>query len=194
MAEKKIEQKKEIQELKGDIEDLQVYIDDFASFLPIAICDITTIGIIIFINKAFQKLTGYLEIDVNGEHVETIFLEKKKTRRILDQALKKKVVKSAELTLISKTNKEIPVGIACSAREDKDGNIAGYFLSIADIRESKKLRKELEGKVRKRTKELQERVEELERVHKLIIGRELRMVEMKTRIAELEEELKRYKD
>ena len=53
---------------------------------------------------------------------------------------------------------------------------------------------ELEEKILERTKELQERVEELEKFNKVAVGRELRMVELKEKIEALEnkiEELKR---
>jgi nitrate/nitrite-specific signal transduction histidine kinase len=44
----------------------------------------------------------------------------------------------------------------------------------------------LEQKIEQKTKELQERVKELERFYKATIDRELRMKEMRTRIEELE--------
>jgi len=194
MVEKKLVQEKELQGLKEDIEDLQKYINEFASFLPVAVCDVTPIGIITFINKAFQEMTGYREIDIVGEPIETIFLEKKETEKIMDEVSKKGVVKDRELTLISKKKKKIPVGIAGSLRKNGEGNIIGYFLGIIDIRESKKLREELEQKVQERTKELQKRVEELEKFHRLTIGREVKMIELKTEIKRLKEELKRYKN
>lgn len=156
MAEKKLENKKELKNLKRDIEDLQRYIEEFAAFLPIAICDITPIGKITFINKAFQELTDYREIDISGESAETIFLEKEEIRKILVEVLKKKATKSKELTLISKEKKKIPVSVVCSARQDREGNITGFFLSIIDITESKRLREGLEEKVRERTKKLEE--------------------------------------
>lgn len=51
-------------------------------------------------------------------------------------------------------------------------------------------RASLEEKVKQRTKELEKRLNELERFHKLAVGRELRMVELKKNIKELEIELK----
>ncbi len=49
-----------------------------------------------------------------------------------------------------------------------------------------RLNEELEERVRGRTKELERRNYELEQINKLFIGRELRMVELKKRIADLE--------
>lgn len=52
----------------------------------------------------------------------------------------------------------------------------------------RKLNEELEQRVRERTAELEEKNMELERMNKIFVGRELRMVELKERIKELEEQ------
>ena len=184
----KLEQEKELRGLKEDVEDLQRYMNEFASFLPVAVCDITLVGIIIFINKAFQELTGYKEIDIVGEPIKTIFSEKKGIEKFIDEISKKKVVKSKELTLVLKEKKKIPVNVVGSAKKDREGKIIGYFLAIIDISESKKFREELEQRVQERTKELQKKVEELEKIHRLTVGRELKMIELKKEIKRLEEE------
>ncbi|KPJ56827.1 hypothetical protein AMJ49_03720 [Parcubacteria bacterium DG_74_2] len=56
----------------------------------------------------------------------------------------------------------------------------------ARTKELQELNQTLEQQVEKRTEELQERVDELERFHKLTIGRELKMVELKKEIKKLE--------
>lgn len=56
-----------------------------------------------------------------------------------------------------------------------------------------KARVELDEKVKERTKELQERVDELEQFHRLTVGRELKMAELKEKIKRLEEELEKTK-
>lgn len=51
----------------------------------------------------------------------------------------------------------------------------------------------LEDKVRERTKELEERIDELERFRKATIQREFRIKELRDRVKELEEELKKVR-
>ena len=61
-------------------------------------------------------------------------------------------------------------------------------------KELEELTKSLEEKVKKRTGELQSRIEELEKFHKLTIGREVRMAELKEEIEEFKKEIERRKE
>jgi hypothetical protein len=67
------------------------------------------------------------------------------------------------------------------------------LLSLRDLQESddalRKLNEELEQRITERTKELERRNHELEQMNKVFVGRELKMVELKERIKELEEKL-----
>lgn len=63
----------------------------------------------------------------------------------------------------------------------------------AQTKELKKLNRELEDRVQKRTQELQKRVDELERFHRLTVGREMKMIELKDKIKELKEKLEEVK-
>lgn len=82
---------------------------------------------------------------------------------------------------------------------DKDDEIGDLADGLNEMTEKLKDRTEslakekfgLEGKVEKRTVELQERVDELERLHKLTIGREIKMIELKKEIKELQKKQKR---
>jgi len=55
----------------------------------------------------------------------------------------------------------------------------------ARTKELRELTESLEEQVKERTKELQEKVEELERFHRLAVGRELKMIELKKEIEKL---------
>jgi len=63
----------------------------------------------------------------------------------------------------------------------------------ARTKELKNLADTLDDEVKKRTQELDEKVKELERFQKFTVGREVRMIELKTKIKELEEKLKETK-
>jgi hypothetical protein len=71
------------------------------------------------------------------------------------------------------------------------------ILAMEDITERKKLEKkladyteELEDKIAERTKELATRIKELESINKSMIGRELRMVELKKEIESCNKKIK----
>ena len=147
---------KELQATKEDLADLEGYINEFSSFLPLGICTINPPKIIIDINEAFKKLSGYDSVEIVGKSLKSIFLEKEKIENLLNEIQEKEITKHSELTLVSKEKKEIPVGLSISIRKDPDGNFIGYFISFTDITEVKNFREELEEKVKKRTKDLED--------------------------------------
>lgn len=63
----------------------------------------------------------------------------------------------------------------------------------ARTKELQELAESLEHKVEKRTKELKERISELERIHRLTVDRELKMIELKEQIAKLTKALEEVK-
>lgn len=78
--------------------------------------------------------------------------------------------------------------------------IRATYSEIKKKEEAEKLSKELaelnltlEERVKERTKELQKRIEELERFHRLTVGREMRMMELKKEIEALKKELEKKK-
>jgi len=179
--------------LKEDLRDLERYIEEFSTFLPLAVCTANPLGIIININQAFQNLTGYDATAIVGELAINLFSNKKEAETLEKTVFKEKTVRTKELILLTKEKKEIPVSVSASTREDETGNIIGYFLAISDISEFKKLQEGLEEKVEERTQELQEKIEELERFQRLAVGRELKMVVLKEEIQKLKEELEKSK-
>ncbi len=65
------------------------------------------------------------------------------------------------------------------------GNVNSVIMISTDITE----RKKAEEQLKKSKDNIQSKVEELERFNKIAVGRELRMIELKNRIKELEEKL-----
>jgi len=60
-------------------------------------------------------------------------------------------------------------------------------------KELESLNESLEDKVEQRTRELNEKVQELEKFYKLTVGRELKMLELKKKIESLEEGIRENK-
>jgi len=181
----------DLKRTKEDLADLEMYIEEFSTFLPLPVCTVNPVERIIDVNKAFEGTTHYRSIEIVGESLKNIFLEKEKVEEMLKEARLKEEITTRELILISKEKKEIPVRVSVSIRRDELNNFIGHFISLTDITEVKKFQEEMEDKIKERTKELQERVEELEKFKKLTEGRELRMVELKEEIAKLKKELEK---
>lgn len=181
----------DVYQLKQDLRDLKKYLEEILLFLPLPICSVNPLGIVIDANRAFYDLTGYEKGTViKGEtifRIDVLFKDKKQWKRLEKRILKKEVIKNEEITLITKNNRQVFISLSASFRENEEGVLGGYFLALHDITEIKSLHESLEKKVKERTKELQERVVELERFHKLTVGRELKMLELKKEIARLKD-------
>ncbi|NQU84876.1 MAG: PAS domain S-box protein [Mariniphaga sp.] len=81
--------------------------------------------------------------------------------------------------------------------KDKSGKVKNIVIVHQDITDRKKAedelikhREHLEELVKERTKELEEKNEDLERFNELFVGREFRIKELKDKVKELEEKLK----
>ena len=178
-------EEKEHQRIKDNLEDLVMYIKEFSNFLPIAVCTVNPLGVIIDVNRRFEELTGYQSIEAIGEPFDFIFSEKAEVGEIEAEILQKPIIQGREITLVTKQAEKIPVALSLSQRKDIEGNFIGYFVGLIDISSFKTLQEELENKVKERTRELQERLNELEKFHHLAVGRELKMVELKKEIERL---------
>lgn len=179
--------KTSIKDLNQDLEDLQRYIEELIVFLPLPFCIVNPLDIILGVNQAFQELTEYGEMEIMGNSIDFLFFEKKEIEIFKQEIQKEKKRVDREMTLLTKDGKRIPVGLAASARRDEKGNFLGYFLTLSDISESKEFQEKLEQEVIQRTKELQEKVEDLKRFNKLVIGREIKMIELKKELEECRE-------
>jgi PAS domain S-box-containing protein len=152
--EEKDKTKADILRNKEDLEELEMYIKEFSSFLPLAVCTVNPPKMIIDINQSFINLSGYNFSEIVGEPIEKIFLEKKTINELITPDKTKDLIKKGELTLLSKDGREIAVNVSASSRRDLEGNFIGSFLALVDITEIKKFREDLEKKVEERTKEL----------------------------------------
>jgi HAMP domain-containing protein len=88
------------------------------------------------------------------------------------------------------TQGNLDVKIDVNSR-DEIGELAKSFASMGkNLKKSNIQIKEYINKVQKSEKQLQSKVEELEKFNKMVVGRELKMIELKKRVRELEDKLK----
>jgi len=163
-------------------------------------------------NSSFPKMLGYNEKELSGKNY-LIFASAKKWHPIEEKIFTKQVIKRGysdlyEKEVIRKDGTIFPAQIRAYLIKDKDGKPKGIWGFIRDITKRKEAEaqiriyaKELERRVKERTKELNkvnqqllERVNELERFHDLTVGRELKMIELKKQIKKLESDIDRKKD
>ena len=104
------------------------------------------------------------------------------------------------------------IGISCGAVASITGSLQKYHFSLLDSQEeietakavleikvearTRELRELTEGQeemIKERTKELQEKINELEKFSRLAVGRELKMVTLKEEIEKLKKELEKSK-
>ena len=150
MAKKK-SYKQELKVLKEDFNDLKKYLDELREILPVAICTLSSFGVVIDINKTAEILIGYKPLEIIGQPIEIFFYPKEDIVKLLKVVQKKEMIREKEITLVTKNKEKIPVSTSISLRKDPKGDPIGYFLTITDIIETKKYQKDLE----KRTKELE---------------------------------------
>ena len=161
-----MDDKKRIEELLRmaveDLEGTEKYIKEFSSFLPLAVCTINPLGVILIANSASQNLTGYKEVEMIGEKIENLFLNKKDINILIGSKIfKEQGSMIKKIILLTKKGKKIPISVAISVRKDEKNNFLGYFVAFSDITEFENLKQGLEKKVKERTKDLEKGTQEI---------------------------------
>jgi PAS domain S-box-containing protein len=153
-------------------------------------------------NSFFPDMTGYSTEELSRmDSIRSLVPEKwheKVDKIISNQILVQGYSDLFEIEYRRKDDSTFPVEIRLFLNKNQAGVEDGMWAIVRDITERKKMETELkemnarlEQKVEQKTRELQDRVIELERFYKATIDRELRMKEMRTQIEELEKHSKK---
>ncbi len=164
------------------------------SFEAIMIANGTQEHLIQYVNPAWEEMTGWKSEDVVGKESPRILKSGKTTpefyKKLWETILAGNIF-SAEITNKKKDGTFYEAEINIIPITSKD-NIHYYAEVSRDITERKKMAtqlseytKGLEGMVAERTKELEEKVNDLEKLNKFMVGRELRMIELKDKNKDL---------
>ena len=155
----------------------------------------------VFINVVAKRLVGTDEKIIFDDREKLENEQLKAVRSVLQflKAEKRVLVKRVRIE-----KSKIVLDIIGGPLRDKAGKVSGAVFFLQDITlsaaleletdrlyvELEKTKTALEGKVRERTEELVKRIDELEKMQQLIVGRELKMIELKKEVEKLEKRSK----
>lgn len=128
--------------LLDDLASLEEYVHDLFSFSPLPICFVSPIGVVLEMNPALEKMTGWGTDEIVGEPLEKFFA-KEEVAPLVQDTLRAGFVEGRELKLMTKSNSTILVRISSRLRRDEKGETVGYFLSFFDLTDIKKTEGEL---------------------------------------------------
>jgi PAS domain S-box-containing protein len=144
-------------------------------------------GKITDVNEATVNVTGMAREKLVGTDFANYFTEPEKAREGYQRVFSQGFVTDYPLTIRHVDGRLTDVLYNASVYKDSLGKVLGVFAAARDITELKRTEAELANQ---RAREL-ERLAELERFHKLTVGRELKMIELKKEIEELKRRIPR---
>jgi PAS domain S-box-containing protein len=134
--------------------------EDIITTLTDALCLVNLQGQIVSANAAASALLGYRESELVGQPVEMIFVPEKAAdlkRTQLEQLRATGFVRDAEVTLVTRDARRIPVSFSLSIVRDRDGTEQGVVYVIRDLTE----RKLVEQQIRRALKEKEALLKEI---------------------------------
>ena len=164
---------------------------------------VTLEGVLLDHNQSFSRILGFDQTaDLKGKQMPDFWQNPDERSVYLQEFAARGFISNYEVNTRSKTGDKITVIISAHLIKGKDNlplRIEGVVLDItqrklvesqreAALEEICKLNENLEQKVQERTAELQKQMNQLEETNRAFVGRELKMVELKERIAELEKQ------
>jgi PAS domain S-box-containing protein len=139
-------------------------------------------GKITDVNDGSVKVTGVPREQLIGTDFSNYFTEPEKAREGYQQVFSKGFVTDYPLTIRHTTGKLTHVLYNATVYKDAAGKVLGVFAAARDVTAQKQAEAEV---AEQRQRELN-RLAELERFNRLTVGRELKMIELKKQIEDLQ--------
>ena len=136
-------------------------------------------GVITYSNKAMERIYGFSIKDNLGKNINNMNIYSEVMDNTIISVIKKRGRFSGEVEVTHKDGHRFFVLLTASMVKNKKGKPMAMVSIVKDVTKRKKAENALK-----------EKVEELERINKLMIGRELKMIELKREIARLKKSAK----
>jgi PAS domain S-box-containing protein len=156
---------------------------------------------ITFVNKSMADMLGYEPDEMLQRRADSFMFPEDLGNHSKEMEDRKQGRDSIyERRFLCKNGAALWAVVSASALHDEQGNFAGSLALLTDITERKRveaqredafeeirrLNEKLEQRINERTAELKKNIDLLEETNRTFVGRELKMIELKERIAELE--------
>ncbi|HDS09019.1 MAG TPA: PAS domain S-box protein, partial [Firmicutes bacterium] len=142
-------------------------------------------GYIKSVNRSTISITGLKPENILGSQVRDVFSESKKSSIFEEKTFLKFArqgyIKNLNIHFKTNLEEEVPVSLTGSVMHDLEGAVIGIVLVARDLRELQQLIAEL-NEIKN---DYEEKSRRLERFNRLMVGRELEMVNLKKKINEL---------
>lgn len=126
--------KPDVAHLEDDLHDLEAYMEEFTSFLPLAVCIVSAKQIIVDTNDAFVNTTGFGQKEAIGNYLSEFFVESERFESLLMAVQQiSNESKETKLTLKTKEGKNKKTRVTIGPRRDTAGELTGYYVAIAPI-------------------------------------------------------------
>ena len=154
-------------------------IKDIWQFFPIPLAYLNPTGTILNLSDTLAELLGQSREELLGARLFD-FIEEDEMEKIQQELINQGLAKNREIYIKTQQKEEMPVSISILARKDKKGIILGYLLSLSDL-----------SQIKKKHRNLEDKIAELQEFCSLAIDRELRMIELEKEVNSLLVELGR---
>ena len=104
-------------------------------------------GTLMDVNQAFIKLTGYSRERLIGDYFNHHFINPEEAQKGISITFKDGQVNNYELELKTASNETIPVSFNASVFNNNEGIVQGIFAVARDIRENRRIMKQLEDSI-----------------------------------------------
>jgi len=155
---------------------------------------VTLDGVLLEHNQAFSRILGFDKAaDLKGTQLPDFWQNPHERNAYLQEVVAKGFISNYQIDSKTKTGEKGTLIASAHLVTDKDNlplRIEGVFLDISDRKKAEEkiriINENLEQRINERTAELRETIVQLEELNRAFVGRELKMMELKERIAKLE--------